>query len=178
MERDDTHKTNKRLRPALILAAWIVITIIVIILGYPKVSSAIEESGVLPLLKQSAGKETPKLDTRTVSAAFVTVEGEVVLFRFQGKKWGGGNYHDTFEALLGGPNQQVLASGAVSYIHPETELVGLTLRERILFIELTKEYLQSIDLKKATEQLKITAQSFENVADIVLIIDGEMWSEQ
>ncbi|MGE4454225.1 MAG: GerMN domain-containing protein [Sphaerochaeta sp.] len=179
MELDDTHKKNKRMRTSLILAAWIVFTLIVAILGYPKVRRSVEESGVLAILQQSVGgQETTAQETRSVSVAFVTAGGDLSMFKVRGKRWGGSQYHDTFEALLSGPNQQVLASGAVSYIHPKTELVGLTVREKILFVELTKDFLQSIDPKKATEQLKATARSFENITDIVIIIDGEIWSEQ
>jgi spore germination protein GerM len=86
---------------------------------------------------------------------------------------GGSRYHDSFEALLKGPTRDALNLGMVSYIHPKTSLIGITLSNKILFVSVSKEFLQSMDLEKATEQLKATALAFDQVKDLVVLVENK-----
>lgn len=90
---------------------------------------------------------------------------------------GGSRYHDSYEALLKGPTSEALRLGMVSYIHPKTSLVGVTLSNKILFVDVSKEFLQSKDIAKATEQLTATALAFDQVKDLVILVEGELLSQ-
>lgn len=88
-------------------------------------------------------------------------------------KQGGSAYHDTFESLLSGPKLQALKEGAISSIDSKTTLRGITLSNKVLYIDLSKHFLESKDIKRAYEQLRRTAKGFSQVKDIVLLIEGE-----
>jgi hypothetical protein len=60
----------------------------------------------------------------------------------------------------------------VSYIHPKTSLIGVTLSNKILFVDVSKDFLDSLDIEKATEQMKTTALAFSQVKDLVMLVEG------
>ncbi len=119
----------------------------------------------------------PPGQVRTVQVAFIAASGEKQLVSLQTKRMGGSRYHDSYEALLKGPTSEALRLGMVSYIHPKTSLVGVTLSNKILFVDVSKEFLQSKDIAKATEQLTATALAFDQVKDLVILVEGELLSQ-
>ncbi|WP_319757578.1 GerMN domain-containing protein [uncultured Sphaerochaeta sp.] len=173
MEMDEAPKPRRTISPLIILLAWILFTLGVFALGYPRVRQAIVSSGVLLYARQ--GEVTPLLSTqvRTVQVAFITARGKQQLVSLQTKRMGGSRYHDSYEALLKGPTREVLSSGLVSYIHPKTVLIGVTLSNKILFVDVSKEFLDSLDIEKAIEQMKTTAIAFSQVKDLVILVEGE-----
>ena len=173
MEQDNQQEKRRVSRILLVLLSWLLFTLLVVALGYPKVRSALDESGVLLLLQdqQSGGGQASNL--RTVQVAFADSPSSYQLFSTKGERLGGSAYHDTFEALLNGPSLEAIKLGAVSYIHPDTRRRGLTLSNRILYVDLSKEYLLSSDLKRAYSQIKMTALGFPRVKDVVVLVEGE-----
>ena len=157
----------------LILLSWLLFTLLVVALGYPKVRAALDESGVLLLLKNQQSESEQTSNFRTVQVAFAISPSTYQLFSTKEPRLGGSAYHDTFEALLHGPSLQALKMGAVSYIHPDTRLRGITLSNRILYVDLSKEYLLSSDLKRSFSQIKETALGFSRVKDVVVLVEGE-----
>ena len=147
-------------------------SLLVVAFGFPIVKESIKESGVLSLL-QNAETDKTNSEKRTVVVCFSTYASGYQLFSQQQMRFGGSAYHDTFENLLSGPGHEALSQGAVSYIHPDTRLRGITLSNGILYIDVTKEFLQSPDLNKAKEQLKRTSTAFSRVKDMVLLIEKE-----
>ncbi len=166
--------------PLLILFAWILFTLGVFALGYPRVRQAVVSSGVLQYARQGEDNTLPPPgQVRTVQVAFIAASGgEKQLVSLQTKRMGGSRYHDSYEALLKGPTSEALRLGMVSYIHPKTSLVGgVTLSNKILFVDVSKEFLQSKDIAKATEQLTATALAFDQVKDLVILVEGELLSQ-
>lgn len=172
MEMDKTPKPRRTIPPLFILLAWLLFTLGVFVLGYPRVREAVVSSGVLQYARQ--GENSPLLSTqdRTVQVAFVTASGKQQLVSLQTERMGGSQYHDSYEALLKGPTREVLSLGLVSYIHPKTSLIGVTLSNKILFVDVSKDFLDSLDIEKATEQMKTTALAFSQVKDLVILVEG------
>ena len=107
-----------------------------------------------------------------VQVFFITLDGKPTAFPIEQPRLGGSPYHDTFEALMAGPTLEILKKGAVSYIHPKTKLIGLSVSNRILYVDVSKDYILSKDQDKAYEQLKATAVRHTQIKDLVLLVEG------
>nr|WP_319473181.1 GerMN domain-containing protein [uncultured Sphaerochaeta sp.] len=173
MEIDEAHKPRRTISPLFILLAWILFTLGVFALGYPRVRQAVVSSGVLQYARQEENSPVLSSQVRTVQVAFITASGEQQLVSLQTKRRGGSRYHDSFEALLKGPTREALSSGLVSYINPGTSLIGVTLSNKILFVDVSKDFLDSLDIEKAKEQMKTTALTSNQVKDLVILVEGE-----
>lgn len=165
-------KPRKRNTLGLFLI-WLLFTLAVVALGYPRVRTAVAESGVLEVLKSNINGQQAQRNTRKVEVIFIQYPRTYQSYAVQQPRLGGSAYHDTFEALLAGPSLEILKSGAVSYIHPDTKLIGLTLSSSILFVNLSKQYLLSTDLEAARQQLRRTAINFPRVKDVVILVEGK-----
>jgi hypothetical protein len=168
-------KPRKRHQLVLFLI-WLLFTLVVLALGYPRVRSSIEGSGVLEVLRTSISAPQTQANTRNVDVVFIQYPQTFQTFSVQQSRLGGSAYHDTFEALLAGPSLEVLKTGAVSYIHADTKLIGVTLSSSILYVDLSKEYLLSPDLETARQQIRRTALAFQRVKDVVILVEGKQLS--
>lgn len=155
--------------------AWFAFTLVVILVAGPAIRQSVEESGVLELLSQSAHREEDR-EVRTVEVCFSSFDGTFSLYGQTQPKLGGSAYHDCFESLLAGPDEQAVAGGAVTYIASGTSLIGLSLSEGILFVDLSARFLESPDLQKASRQLELTAKGFDRVRDLVILVEGERFT--
>ncbi len=155
-----------------IFGIWLLFTAIVLVIGLPVVLDSVRQSGVLTLLK-SASNTTQKGSKQQATLWFYTSDGSIRAFTQEQVKQGGSTYHDTFENLLAGPKLKALKEGAVSLVSPKTTLRGITLSNKVLYIDLSKYFLESQNLEKAYEQLRRTAKEFSQVKDIVLLIEGD-----
>ncbi len=167
--------TNRRQgsKHALILfGVWALFTAVVLVIGLPVVRTSIHQSGVLTLLNTTTSTTGGKGHQRS-KVWFFTSDGSLKPFSQELTRRGGSPYHDTFETLLSGPNLQALKEGAVSSINAKTTLRGVTLSNKVLYIDLSRHFLESQDVKGAYEQLYRTGREFSQVKDIVLLIEGE-----
>lgn len=171
---DQTVPEKPRKRHHLVLfLLWLLFTLAFVALGYPRVKTSIEESGVLSLLASTAKELSTQQNKRSVDVVFALYPDTYQSFSIQQDRQGGSAYHDTFEALLEGPTVEVLKKGAVSYIHPDANLIGVTLSSKILYVDLSKEYLNSYDMQRARMQIQKTALLFSRVKDVVLLVEGK-----
>ncbi len=155
-----------------LVAIWVLFTAIVLAIGLPAVRQAIQKSGVLSLLSSTSASSEGKAEQQAI-VWFFTADGSLREFAQEPVRRGGSFYHDTLESLLSGPKLEALKAGAVSSIHPDTVLRGLTLSNKILYIDLSRHFLESLEMQEACEQLRRTARGFSQVKDIVLLIEGE-----
>ncbi len=162
----------KHMRPLLILFIWLLFTVAVAAVGYPKVKAAFEESGVLSLLASERQGQTSGASTRQVRCAFILPNGKGAIYVLQADRLGGSAYHDTFEALLAGAPREALADGAISYIDARTRLRGVTLSASILFVDFDSHYLASTRRDLADEQVRATALAMSSVKGVVILVDG------
>ncbi len=173
MEDPILDEKPKNHRPVVLFLIWLLFTVAVTALGYPRVRTSIEESGVLEVLKNSTADQQTQTNLRTVEVVFVQYPLTYQTFSVQQPRLGGSVYHDTFEALLAGPSLEVLKTGAVSYLHPDTTLRGVTLSSSILYVDVSKEYLLSPDLEAARQQIRRTGLAFPRVKDVVILVEGK-----
>ncbi|NBK22530.1 MAG: hypothetical protein EOM68_10940 [Spirochaetia bacterium] len=164
--------TKRSGRALIVFGIWALFTATVLVIALPIVRESIRQSGVITLLREAS--DTPQnRDQLQARVWFYTSDGSLREFRQYQAKRGGSAYHDTFESLLSGPKLQALKMGAVSSIDHKTTLKGLTLSNKVLYLDLSKDFLKSQDLGRAYEQLKRTGKGFSQVKDIVLLIEGE-----
>jgi len=169
-KRGIPNKTKGSRHALALFGIWALFTAGVLAIGLPIVRDSIRQSGVLTLLNSDTVAQANQQQGRVW---FYTSDGSIREFSQDQVRQGGSAYHDTFENLLGGPKLSALKEGAVSSIHPKTTLRGITLSHKVLYIDLSKHFLESHDLKKAYEQLKRTARGFSQVKEMVLLIEGE-----
>lgn len=173
MEDPITSEKPRKHHVLVLFLIWLLFTLAVMGLGYPRVKKSVEESGVLTVLKGSMTSQSSQTTKRSVEVVFVLYPETYQRYTVHQDRLGGSAYHDTFEALLAGPTIEVLKAGAVSYIHPDTTLRGVSLSSRILFVDLSKEYLLSSDLESARQQIRRTALAFSRVKDVVILVEGK-----
>lgn len=79
-----------------------------------------------------------------------------------------------FEQLLSGPSLEELQQGYISFIPEQTRLIGSTVRDSIVFIEVSDELLsiEEPELGYALTQLLSTAASEEGVRGAVVLVEG------
>ncbi len=173
METETTPTKGNHHRALIIVAVWLLFTSTVLVVGYPKVRSAVEESGVLQLLETQSSQSKTTRNGTDVVVFFGTYDKDYVEFHQQQQRLGGGFMHDSFEALLGGPSLAAIKQGAISYIQAGTQLLGLTVSNQILYLDLSKEYLLSKNLELAHKQLEQTALALDGIKDIVVLVEGK-----
>ena len=156
----------------ILFGIWALFTAVVLAIGLPIVAKSIRQSGVLSLLGSTSSPSGEK-EKQQAKVWFFTSERTLREFSQEQVRRGGSAYHDTLESLLSGPKHQALKEGAVSSLDPNTTLRGVTLSNKVLYIDLSRHFLESQDVKGAYEQLRRTARGFSQVKDIVLLIEGE-----
>lgn len=173
-DQGETNEAPEAKKKKMLLAwiAWVLFSIAMVFITGPSILEAIKDSGVKELMAQESERKEDS-GKRTVDACFVSYDGSFALYPQKQKPLGGSVYHDCMESLLSGPDYSALSQGAVTFIAPGTSLIGLTFSNGILYIDLSKEFLKSLDLEKAYQQIKITATDFSKVKDIVLLVEGK-----
>lgn len=177
---DNGHHDGKHFS-ILVIAYLVVIAvgILTVVIALPDISSSIQESGMLELIQQRLNAPTtePTKQYGTVVFALPTSEGisyREILISITGSK----PYHETIEHLLSGPNYQALTLGSISYIPKGTRLLGLTVSQRVAYVDLSKEFLsgavtESKEFDIAKEQINRTLRSFSSIRDTVILVEGE-----
>ena len=82
--------------------------------------------------------------------------------------------HLRLEALLDGPGNENLENGLISYISPKTRLIGLTIRDGIAYVQLSKDFLSSKDIDNAKKQIEETLSLAHPELRVGIIIDDEL----
>jgi hypothetical protein len=167
---------------------WLVFTIVLSALLFPKVLSSIRQSGVLELIEEHKLKSpttTSGTELRTVYPYFIIPgRNEAAMaykeYPVKQRKTGQGLYHDTMEALLAGPSQEALSQGAVTYIAPETSLRGLSESNGIIYVDFSGAFVDSADswpkagLEPAVQQIRRSLLALDGIRDIIIMLDGEV----
>jgi len=159
------------LRALIIILLLILYTAIIGIVSFPTVKRAFDESGVLHLIRNPKEQTRTSPSTRTVNVVFSPLGTSLASYTVEQPRLGSSINHDTFEALLSGVPLAALKEGAITHIASDTKLLGLTCSSNIIYLNLSKEFLASSDMKMAYRQLKETA-SLLGAKDIVLLIEG------
>ncbi len=155
---------------------WFLFSCALVVCCIPKIRKAVEQSKVMELLL-SRPEETSRSDEREITLFFFNPSMEGKWFTQWQRRLGGDLYHDTLEGLLSGPDKKNIGQGAASFINPNTRLIGCTLSYKVLFIDFSKDFLDSSDMPKAKEQVERTMLRNEAIVKTVILVEGKPLSE-
>ena len=180
-------KEKKTLRRGTVLflafIVWILYSAVIVLSSLPKIITAVRESNIVELASNySQLKDTAQ--TRDEKLCFVIPRsdgGTVFVTSTQRvKRTGASEYHDVMEGLLSGPGDEALAMGAISFIAPDTTLIGLTVSGSVAFVNLSESFTSSGStwgpngLETACRQVTRTLQAMDSsIRDVVILINGE-----
>jgi spore germination protein GerM len=164
------HKTG-----LIIIIIFIILTIIELIIFIPKIKESIDKSGVKEIVS-TKNDEISSKKNETLTLYYINIEGNPVEYTSTIER----EYdllHDTFEVLIQSPPKEVLEDFNVSYIPSGVKLLGATKSEDAIYIDVSKEILNSTNFNLAYSMLKSTALGFDSEAKFVLLVDGNVYSE-
>ena len=170
LEKKASPKFKKGL---IIFIIFIILTIIELALFIPKIKESINKSGVKEIVREKEeGIATNSKES--IALYYINKDGNSIEYSTIIEKQYD-TLHDTFEALLQNPSKRVLEDFNISYIPPNVELLGASQENYAIYIDLSKEILESTNFNLAYKMLKSTALSFDSKAKFVLLIDGVVY---
>lgn len=169
---DVTYERNI-LRPIIVIFVLLIWSITLFLIFYPKVKSAVVDSGVLQLIANMKNEEI--VPQRGIKAIYFSQDGPTS-FSFVTDKRGSTYLHDTIEALIHDYPEEALKKGFISLVASDTKLIGLTVSRGICYINLSKEFLKSSTYKgyNAYEQVEKTLLLDENIEKVVILVEGKV----
>ncbi len=167
----------RRLWPLYLTFALIVILALATLIALPRIKRSFSEADVIPMIKTylSQQGEASQRGQTVARVAFPLPSGTYNLYPLpiEGRL----PYHEAVERLLEGPPYEALRDGAVTYIPPKTELLGLTVRGRIAFVDLSKEFLASTVWEESytlrREQLEITLATLQ-INEVTILVESKV----
>ena len=188
-EQLEQTKKPRRSKGAFLFLAfvvWILYAAIIILSSLPKMINAVRTSGIRETL---AGMEEIRMAAETKFArlcfAIPKADGSAsfVICTQRINKTGASDYHDVIEGLLAGPQSEALSIGAISFIAKGTTLIGLTVSETTVFVNLSANFTNSSSawgpegLNTAYKQITRTLQALNpEIKNVVIMIDGDILS--
>lgn len=175
LEEKDKKERNFFKPPIIIFFCFLILTTIELLIFLPKIKKEINKSGIIEIM-QNSKEEKEKLATREVQLFYIDLNGKVENFPTIIKK----KYdylHDTFEREIKSPPPNALEKFCISYIPNDTYLIGATQKEKSLYINVSKQILNSKDFNLCYKQLEATAKAINKNATFVLLIEGEIYSK-
>jgi Sporulation and spore germination. len=165
---------------------WLVYAAVIIGSSLPKILTAIRESGIRETIA-SAKEIRMAAETRYARLCFAIPKADgsasFVVCTQRINKTGASEYHDVIEGLLAGPQSEALSIGAISYIAEGSTLIGLTVSEGTVFVNLSENFKDSGStwgsggLEIACRQITKTLQTLDSkISKTVIMIDGDVLS--
>ena len=148
----------------------------------PKIKASIEESQMIPLIKEHVLSQE-KMNASTLYKLYYPIVSTVDdSYRFTSTSItienSSTSYHQLIETLLEKVPQGALIEGAISFIPPQTHLIGFTISHSIGFVNLSKEFLDETTLETTYERrvAQIKKNLIENYSlrDVVILVEGEI----
>ena len=182
IEDDDKFRQKENLdrerpslvRPVIISLVFVLWSAGLLFFFYPKMKDAVEKSGVIPMIAALREKEQSS-PQRGVNAVYISQEGPKT-FVLTTDKRGSDALHDTVEALISDYPEQALSEGCISLVDRKTELIGLTLKKGICYVNLSDDVLKSQEWNGYTafDQRKDTLMLNESVKKVVILVNGKL----
>lgn len=158
----------------LILIAFFILSTIELILFIPRVNKSINQSGIKEILSQNNASSITN-EKELLSIYYIDFDDNPVKYTIN-------SYitydklHDTFEYLIGTPPINVLKQFYINYIPSQTKLIGVTQTENAIYVNYSKEILQSKNMNLCFKQIEATVKSLNNNAKLILLIDSEIYN--
>lgn len=151
--------------------SFLLFCLLIALIFFPKIKTAIIKSGVIELLKESS-PQASKNDTAKI--CFVIQNGSSTSFVTQEKKLDQrlDSSHAILEALLDGPKK-----GASTIIPKGTKLRGITIEQNIAFVDLSSKFntLNPSQKTLAKQQILRSLRSvYSNLASVTILVEGQL----
>lgn len=175
MKRFPFNKNNKRKNTFIILLIFLILTLLEFIFFYPKIKIAIKESNAIELINK-AKQNKKDSNMRDYTLFFISMDNSIISFDYRGTK----RYsliHDSFEYQLKSPQFSALDRYCVTFIPENTKLIGATLKNKALYINVSKEILESKNFTLCYRQLKAQAFAINKEAKFYLLVEGNLYDE-
>lgn len=161
---------------------WFVFCGIWILLYIPKIKEAVSKTDFIKVVTNlEEYSDIP--DSTTGYLFFTDIHGNCVRCLSKIKYTGASKYHDVLEALLDGPNNYALETGAVSCIPGNTVLNGITVQGKWAFADFSSDFLDGSSVwtedyqTLAFKQIILTLNGLDNnITELVVLIDGAEYS--
>jgi hypothetical protein len=175
MKRFTFGNNNKFKNILIIIFCFIILTIIELLIFYPKVKKAVIDSNAIELIN-TAKQNKEDSQYRDYNLFFVSMNNNIISFKYSGKK----RYnllHDSFEYQLKTPPISALKKYCVTLIPEGTKLIGVTSEDKATYLNVSKEILNSPNFKLCYQQLKAQSLSINKEAKFFLLIEGDLYNE-
>ena len=184
--KDEKPRRSKGYFLFMAFVFWLVYAAVIIGTSLPKILTAVRESGIRETIA-SAKEIKMAAETRYARLCFAIPKADgsasFVVCTQRINKTGASEYHDVIEGLLAGPQSEALSIGAISYIAKGTTLIGLTVSESTVFVNLSANFTNSGSawgpggLETAYKQITRTIQALNpEIKNVVIMIDGDILS--
>jgi len=174
-------KEPKDRQAGILLVAYLAVIaacLVLVIATLGPIERSLKASGMLDMIREQTSEHQDTASGSLKTVVFAIPQGSSFTYQETFVRVKGTlPYHETVEALLAGPTIEALAVGGISCIPKGTRLIGLTVSQRVAYIDLSKDFLQetvwgSEGFDAAKNQLLRTMRSFDGIRDIVILVEG------
>lgn len=164
----------------IVFITWLLWTLACVLIFHDRVAQAVEDSGVVPLIRSLEEEGPAPVPTRTVSLVYPFADGSVATVTMDVARYGSSALHDSVEALIGAYPYEALAQGALKLVDESTRLIGLTCEGGMCYVDLSREVLDSPSLAgySALDQIRDSLLLDESVEAVTFLIEGEVLQEE
>lgn len=164
---------NKRKKFLCILIIFIILSTIELFLFLPKIKESIKQSGVIEIISTDNVKSINNKKEK-INIFYIDLEGNPISYSIY-KYIDYDKLHDTFETLIEPPTLDLLSKFYVNYIPSNTKLLGVTQTNNAIYVNYSKEILQSNNYKLFYKQIESTVKEIDIKTQLVLLIEGEIF---
>ncbi len=180
------HDDDEPNRAGMLLVAfvvWVIFTSVILLISRPKIQVALQQTDAIQVFKDRKSlREQTAYSTATLY--FVDMKDfskfGLIGFKTDVPQGTASAFHDALEGLLQGPSNQALSYGAITMIPKGTKLNGVTVSNRIAYVDLSSEFLVSSEQELYTNyretarwQLLKTLQAVDaTLREVVIIVNG------
>jgi spore germination protein GerM len=170
---------SKLIKILLVILIFLIILAIALFLSFTKIRESIHDSQVIPLIKNHLNERKSIQQEVLLSLYFPILSVKDSSYRYTKTSVMIKNdeyiAHRFIEQLLQEVPQGALIEGALSFIPPNTQLIGYTVSKNIGYIHLSHEFIQPTVFEETVQlridQLRKNIMENFSLRDIVVIVD-------
>lgn len=161
----------------------IVFSVLLVLVTLPKIRDALHDSNMVTVvssyLEQTESQDKQAKEFSVFYPIPQETNGKFTYASYPRVAENGTSRHELIENLLVGPSAEALADGAITFIPPNTRLIGLTVSNRIAFVDFSKEFLAPTVWEGASpvlrfEQVRQNLVTDSDIRDVVLLVEGSL----
>ncbi len=175
MKRFPFDNKNKNKNFIIIFSIFLILTVLEVFFFLPKVKKALKEANAFALINEAKQNKEDSL-YRDYTLFFVSMDNNIIAFNYKGSK----RYdyiHDIYEYQLKSPPLNALKKYCVTLIPQETKLIGVSHKSKAIYLNVSKEILESKNFLLCYNQLKAQSLSIDKEAKFFLLIEGDLYNK-